>query len=98
MLLLILNKADFHFKVFIFFFDYLVDRKTYYLWNSFSSSSFNTDVGIGQGFALSLILSALFIAPIFYIFKKRINNLKIPVLFLLFVDDGLFISQEKYFN
>jgi len=98
MLLLILNKEDFHFKVFIFFSDYLVNRKTYYLLNSFSSPFFNADVGIDQGSILSLILSVLFIAPIFYIFKKRINNLKIPVLFLLFVDDGLFISQEKSFN
>jgi len=98
MLPLILDKASFYPKVSIFFFNYLVDRKTYYLWNSFSSSSFNMDVGVDQKSTLSPILSALFIAPIFHIFKKIINNLKIPVSFLLFVDDGLFISQEKSFD
>jgi len=52
------------------------------------------DVGVGQGSALSSILSVLFISPIFHIFKKRVKNLEISISFLLFVD-GLFISQEK---
>jgi len=44
------------------------------------------------------ILSALYILPIFHIFEKRAENLKIPVSFLFFVDNGLFISQEKSFE
>ena len=56
---------------------------------------FNTNIGVGQGSALSPILSALFIILIFHIFKKRVKILKIPISFLLFVDNRLFISQEK---
>jgi len=63
-----------------------------YLWNSFSSPFFNIDIGVGQSFALSLILSALYLSPIFDIFEKRIKNLKIPISILSFVDDGLFIT------
>jgi len=44
---------------------------------------------------LSPILSALYFSLIFHIFEKRAKNLKIPVSFLSFVDDELFISQEK---
>ena len=95
-LLLILEKAGFNSKISIFFQDYLVDRKMNYLWNSFSSSYFNIDFGVGQGFTLSPILSALYYSPIFYIFEKRIKNLKIPIFILSFVDNGLFIVQNKY--
>jgi len=58
---------------------------------------FPTDVGVGQGSALSPILSALYLAPIVKIFKKCINNLNIPLStsLLSYVDNGLFISQEK---
>jgi len=45
-----------------------------------------------------LILSALYLSPIFCIFEKIAKNLKLPVSFLSFVDDGLFISQEKSFE
>ena len=89
---IILDKADFDSKVSSFFSNYLIDRKTQYLQNSFTSPFFCVDIGIGQGSVLSLILSALYLSPIFHIFKKRAKN---PVSFLSFVDDGLFISQEK---
>jgi len=71
------------------------NRRTKYLWNSFSSSFFDVDIRVGQGLALFPILSALYFTPILYIFEKRIKNLKIPISILLFVDDGLFISQNK---
>ena len=44
-----------------------------------------------------LFYQFFFIALIFHIFEKRIKNLNIPIFFLLFVDNGLFISQEKSF-
>ena len=66
-----------------------------YLWNNFSFPLHNIDVGIGQGSALSPILLALYLFPIFYILEKQLKNLKIPVFILSFVDDGLFISQNK---
>jgi len=58
-------------KISLFFSNYLVDRKTCYLWNGFTLSFFFIDVGIGQELALSSILSALFIALIFHIFEKK---------------------------
>lgn len=69
------------------------------MWNSYILPSFRANVNIDQGSTLSSILSALYIALIFYIFKKRTQNLLpyIPVSILLLVDDELFISQEKSF-
>jgi len=84
-------------RIFLFFSNYLVGRKTHYSWNGFTLSFFSANIGVGQGSAFSPILSALFITPIFHIFEKRIKNLNIPVSFLSFVDNGLFISQEKLF-
>jgi len=43
----VLDKASFDPKVPIFFQNYLVGRKTKYLWNSFSFSFFNVDIGVG---------------------------------------------------
>jgi len=55
---------------------------------------------VGQGLALSPILSVIYLAPIIKTFKKRIKNLKenIPTDVLSFVDDGLLISQEKSYS
>ena len=92
---LILEKAGFDIKVSNFFKNYLVGRKMTYLWNNFSSPLHNIDIGVGQGSTLSPILSALYLSPIFYILEKQLKNLKIPVSILSFVNDGLFISQNK---
>ena len=91
----ILSKAGFDPKVKHFFSNYLVRRKTQYFQNNFSSSYFNVDVRVGQGSALSSILSALYSAPVLYILERHLKNLKIPVSILSFVDDGLFIAQSK---
>ena len=50
-------------------------------------------MGIGQE-------SALYIAPIFHIFEKRskIHLSSISVLIFLFMNDSLFISQEKIYE
>jgi len=57
-------------------------------------------MGVGQGLVLSPIISTLYIAPIFHIFEKKSKNLllNISVLFLSFIDDGLFIFQEKSYE
>jgi len=62
-------------------------------------SLFRANVNIGQGSILFPILSALYIAPIFDIFKKRTQNLLPPILVSIYslVDDEIFISQEKSF-
>ena len=65
------------------------------MWNNFSSPLFEVNIGVGQGSALSPILSALYLSPFLYILENRLKNLNIPVSIILFVDDGLFISQDK---
>ena len=72
--------------------------KTNYLWNNFSSPIFNINIGVGQGSTLSPILSALYFSPFLFILEKHPKNLNIPVSIISFVDDGLFISQNKSFE
>ena len=67
---LILEKAGFDLKVSSFFKNYLVSRKMMYFWNNFSFPLYNVDIGVGQGSALSPILSALYLSLIFYILEK----------------------------
>jgi len=81
-----------------FFANYLVKRKTSYVWNDFSSPIFEVNVRVGQEFALSPIFSALYLSPFLYILEKRLKNLKIPISILSFVDDGLIITQNKSFD
>jgi len=63
-------------------------------------SLFNTNVGVGQGSAHFSIIFAIYMAPIIKTFKKRIINLKekIPTDLLFFVNNSLFISQEKSYD
>jgi len=89
-----LNKTRFNPKVSKFFTNYLISKKTQYVWNNL----FEVNVGIGQGSTLSPILLILYLSPLFHIFEKHANNLKIPVSFLSFVDNGLFVSYEKSFK
>ena len=92
LLSLIMKKAGFDHRIVFFFANYLVDRRTNYLWNNFSSHTFSINVGVGQGSALSPILSALYLSPFIYILE---NCLKNPTSFIFFVNDGLFISQSN---
>ena len=98
LLLCILRKAGFDFKVVHFLSNYLVSRKTRDFWNNFSFPLFNVDVRVGQGSALSPILSALYLAPILHILEKHLKSLKIPVSMLSFIDNGLFCAQSKSFS
>ena len=92
---LIMDKAGLDHKVLVFFKNYLVERKTKYLWNGFQSPFCNIDVGVGQGSALLPILSTLYLSPIFYILEKWLKILKIPISIISFVYDGLLILQSK---
>ena len=94
---LCLKKAGLNTNIVWFFNSYHSNHFTSYSWNSFTFSPFNINVGVGQGSALSPILSALYLAPIIKTFKKRIENLnkEIPIDILSFVNDGLLISQKK---
>jgi len=88
----IIHKVGLDIQVVNFFSNYLIDRKTNYLWNNFSSPIFNINVGVGQRSALSPILSALYLSLFLYILEKHLKNLKIPVSIISFVDNGLFVS------
>ena len=89
-----LKKVGLNTNVVGFFNSYHSNQYTTYTWNNFSLPAFNTNVGVGQGSALSPILSAIYLTPVIKTFKKRIKNLKenIPTDILSFVDDGLLIS------
>jgi len=98
LLSLILDKAGFGPQVARFFSNYLINRKTSYYWNNFSSHSFDVNIGVGQGSALSPILSTLYLSLFFYIFEKHIKNLDLKISTLSFVDNGLLITQSKSFH
>ena len=95
MLTSILSKAGLEIKVSKFFANYLVQRKTNYAWDNMQSSDFEVNVSVGQGLALSSILSALYLTPFLHILEKRLKNLKIPISMLSFVDNGLIIAQNS---
>jgi len=95
--MLILSKASFNSKVIQFFLNYLVKRKTKYFWNNFSSSFFEVNVGVGQGSALSPILSALYLSPFLHILEKCLKILDLKISILSFVDDSLLLAQSKFF-
>jgi len=63
LLTFILKKAGFNNHVISFFANYLVDRKTNYLWNNLTSPILDINVGVGQGSVLSPILSVLYLSP-----------------------------------
>ena len=97
-LFMILDKAGFNSRILSFYSKYLIDIKIQYIWNNLILSFFKTNIGVGQGSALFLILSTLYIALISHIFEKRPKNLfqNLAVSFLSFIDDGFFILQEIF--
>jgi len=99
---LILEKTDFDSKISIFFQDYLVGKKIKYLWNSFSPSSFNIDIGIGQSSALSPILTLSFINDGLFVVQDKFLTVLNSHLFcsyyimsLLLKQFGLVIKHRK---
>lgn len=89
MLTKVLAKQGFNVVVQNFFKDYIKDRQTTFLFNSMATELTNFMVGVGQGSALSPILTNLYIAPAIQIAAKEIRD-KFPGSELqFFVDDGL---------
>ena len=70
LLTLILEKVGLELKVSSFFANYLVKRKTNYIWNDLISPDFEVNIGIGQGSVLSPILSVLYLTLFLYILEK----------------------------
>ena len=98
LLALILSKAGFDSQIVKFFLNYLINRKTKYFWNNFSSSLVDVNMGVGQRLAFSPILLALYLAPFLHILEKHLKNLDLKISILSFVDDGLLITQSKSFQ
>src|ERR1700750_327853 len=96
MLLAIIDKLGLPPSLGRFFASYLVGRSTSYLWGLFSSPQFQADVGVGQGSALSPVLSALYLAPLLRIFELRARHLGIDV--MSYVNDGTLIAQSKHYE
>ncbi|KAJ3558029.1 hypothetical protein NP233_g11592 [Leucocoprinus birnbaumii] len=71
----------------------ILAKGTRYLWNSFSSDLRLTDVGMGQGSALSPVLSALYLAPVIQLFERRAVHVGCDV--LSYVNDSTLIVQHK---
>jgi len=88
-------KVGLDFSVVKFFSSYLVNRKTQYVWNNFSSHFVDINVGVGQGLALSPILLALYLALFLHILEKCLKNLNLQISLLSFIDDSLLITQSK---
>src|SRR5262245_9723045 len=61
LLLDILKKQGFAPEIVSFFSNYLIEQSTTYLYNSFSSSHFDFNTGVGQGFTFSPILLGLYL-------------------------------------
>jgi len=95
---LILKKAGFNLHVVHFFPNYLVNRRTHYIWNNFSSHFVDINIRVGQDLALSPILLALYLAPFLHILEKHLKNLNLQVSLLSFINDGLLIPQSKSFE
>ncbi|CAA7267376.1 unnamed protein product [Cyclocybe aegerita] len=64
-----------------------------YCWNTFQSDVRSADVGVGQGSALSPVISGLFIAPVMKLFYIKAALLNTTL--LSFVDDGTILAQSK---
>ena len=96
MMLRILKKQGFHPKIVNFFKCYLVGRTTHFKWGEAISPLQNVNVGVGQGSALSPVLTNLYIAPI--LFKGDPTDGSAPLgdrsSLFFFVDDGLLVATS----
>jgi len=53
---------------------------------------------VGQGSALSSILSALYLSLFLHILEKHLKNLYLKISILFFVDNGILLIQSKSFQ
>jgi len=88
---LLLDRMGFADVVVNFFANYLVGRFTKLFWDNQLSELFPAVVGVGQGSALSPILSALYLAPVLWEFHTERHNAQL----ISYVDDGMIIVQSK---
>ncbi|CAA7267573.1 unnamed protein product [Cyclocybe aegerita] len=96
MFMAVLRKQGFLPVLVEFFASYLVGRSTVYCWNTFQSDLQSADVGVGQGSALSPVISGLFIALVMKLFY--IKAVPLNTTLLSFVDDGTILAQSKHLD
>ena len=74
----------------------LSGQQTCYSWDNFIPSFHDTDVGVGQESALSLLLSYLYISPAMWGFEKKpsVSNCSI----IIYVDNGTCVMQGDNFH
>jgi hypothetical protein len=93
-LLEIISQLGFPVKMGPFFRSYLVGRHTTYCWDAFTSDPFVADVGVGQGSALSPILSVLYLTLITRLFHASDIGQRVSLMF--YVDDSTIIAQSPW--
>ncbi|CAA7259600.1 unnamed protein product [Cyclocybe aegerita] len=93
MFMAVLRKQGFSPILVEFFASYLVGRSMVYCWNTFQFDSRSADMGVGQGSALSPVISGLFIAPVMKLFYIKAAPLNMTL--LSFVDDGTILAQSR---
>jgi hypothetical protein len=91
-LLEVISRLVFPMEMGPFFRLYLVGRRTTYHWDVFTSDLFVADVGVGQGSALSPVLSALYLTLITRLFHA--SDIGHQVGLMSYVDDGTIIAQS----
>lgn len=89
MLQRILGKQGFHPDLCAYFANYLGGRTTQFLYNGQLMDPVDFTVGVGQGSALSPILSALYIAPVLHHSAQIHHAVHANASLQFFVDDGL---------
>jgi hypothetical protein len=72
---------------------YLVGQRTTYKWDSFTSDPFAADMGVGQGSAMSPVLSALYLTLIMRRFRTSDISQKVDLI-MSYVDDGTIVTQS----
>ncbi|PPQ94129.1 hypothetical protein CVT25_007914 [Psilocybe cyanescens] len=92
-LMAILRKLGFSDNVVKFFSHYLVGHSTQYAWGDFISDLRQADVGVGQGSALSPVLSAFYLTLIMRLFE--LDPLTRGCFLLSYVDNGTLVVQLK---
>jgi hypothetical protein len=91
-LLEIISQLGFPVEMGPFFRSYLVGRHTTYHWDAFTSDPFVADVGVGQGSALSPVLSVLYLMLITRLFHASEVGQRVSL--MSYVDDGTIIAQS----
>jgi Reverse transcriptase (RNA-dependent DNA polymerase) len=91
-LLQVIDRSGFPPCVGRFFHSYLVGRCTTYKWNTFTSGPYPADIGVGQGSALSPVLSLLCLAPILKLFSASDIGHQVNV--MSYMDDGMLITHS----